>query len=123
MIKEFEIKSLTTKVVKTKDGDKEVWVVNEKGDAWKGKWNADWEIGKTVKADVIDDGKYVSLKCPPELRPSFNNPKNDEILENTQKILKILEANKPYGERSDFIPPPSQPEAVDTDIKKEDIPF
>ena len=125
MVKEFKIDSLTTKTVNIQGEDKEVWVVNGKADSFKGKWNNHWAVGKTVKADVVEKGKYITLKCPPELKQNFSNPKLDEILEKTNKILKILEHDKPYGERSEFIPPPEQPneEVSDEDIAPVDQPF
>lgn len=56
-----------------------------------GKWNQEWAIGQEIDVDAVEDnynGKITwKIKAPAQMQ---NNPKLDEILENTRIIIKML---------------------------------
>lgn len=66
-----------------------------------GKWNQGWATGQEIEVNVKEEnfkGKvYNKIEAP---QGQFGNPKLDEILENTKKILALLNNNysKPTGD-------------------------
>lgn len=77
---------------------KRKWLINNpKTSVFVGKWNADWKVGMDVKADVVQNGEFINLKCPPDMKPAFAGGGADNNLlksidANVKKILDVLGA-------------------------------
>lgn len=122
---QLKINTLSDKIVQTKYGAKEQWVVNGKWTAFKGSWNTSWKVGETASGIFKQNGKYFNIECPPELKKQ-NFGAGDQVVLN--KILnELIIIRTELQKTEDEVPVETEPEikvsevADGPEIKVEEI--
>lgn len=91
------IQSLESREVNTKNGPLTKFIVNRQYSAFKGQWNQDWAVGKTVEADVVEvvkDGKKFYNLRPLQRFGGGGIANTDGLLSAIQALtVSIQEAN------------------------------